>query len=110
LAKKAKVTFDPIVFLAGVDAVRNPSNYRKGQIVFAQGDPADSVFFIQRGRLKLTVVSGQGKEAVVAFLGAGDFISEGCLAGRMRRMSTASAMTECVISRVGKSTMNRNAS
>jgi CRP-like cAMP-binding protein len=63
------------------------------------------VFFVQSGRVKLTVVSKQGKEAVVAFLGAGDFVGEGCLGGRMRRMSTASAVTECVITRVDRPAM-----
>jgi CRP/FNR family transcriptional regulator, cyclic AMP receptor protein len=105
LAKKEKSPFDPNEFLAGADGGRKILNYRRGQIVFAQGDPADSVFFIKSGRLKLTVLSKQGKEAVVAFLSAGDFVGEGCLGGRTRRMSTASAMTECVISRVEKPMM-----
>jgi CRP/FNR family transcriptional regulator, cyclic AMP receptor protein len=105
VAKKANSAFDPNVFLAEADGGRKILNYRKGQIVFSQGDPANAVFFIQSGRVKLTVISKQGKEAVVAFLGAGDFIGEGCLGGRMRRMSTASAMTECVITGVDRSTM-----
>jgi CRP/FNR family cyclic AMP-dependent transcriptional regulator len=105
VARKANPAFDPNVFLAEADGGRKVLNYRKGQIVFAQGDPANSVFFIRSGRLKLTVVSRQGREAVVAFLGAGDFVGEGCLGGRMRRMSTASAMTECVITRVDRPVM-----
>jgi CRP/FNR family cyclic AMP-dependent transcriptional regulator len=105
VARKANSAFDPNAFLAEANGGRKILNYRKGQIVFAQDDQADSVFFIQSGRLKLAVVSQQGKEAVVAFLGAGDFVGEGCLGGRMRRMSTASAMTECVLTRVDRPLM-----
>src|SRR5438132_2853946 len=73
----------------------------------AQGDPADSVLYIREGRVKIAVVSDQGKEAVVAFLKAGDFIGEGCLTGRPRRISTARALEDSVISRVDKATMAR---
>jgi hypothetical protein len=80
---KGKPPFDPQVFLAKVNGGgRTISDYRKDQIVFRQGDPSDSVFYIQSGKVKKTVVSEQGKEAVVAVLGAGDFFGEGCLAGR----------------------------
>jgi CRP-like cAMP-binding protein len=72
------------------------SKYGKGQVVFAQGDPADSVFYIREGRVKIAVVSAQGKEAVVAFLKARDFIGEGCLTGRLRRISTARALEDSV--------------
>jgi len=75
--------------------------------VFAQGDPADSIFYIQQGRIKIAVVSAQGKEAVIAFLKAGDFIGEGCLTGRPRRVSTARALEDSVVTRVDKSTMVR---
>jgi CRP-like cAMP-binding protein len=71
--------------------------YRKDQIVFSQGEPADSIFYLQEGELKLTVASEQGKEAIVAFLGAGDFFGEGCLAGQPVRMATAAAVEECVV-------------
>jgi CRP/FNR family transcriptional regulator, cyclic AMP receptor protein len=79
----------------------------KGQVVFGQGDPADCVFYIREGRVKIAVVSAQGKEAVVAFLKAGDFIGEGCLTGRPRRVSTARAMEDSVIARLDKGTMVR---
>jgi signal-transduction protein with cAMP-binding, CBS, and nucleotidyltransferase domain len=83
------------------------SEYEKGQVVFAQGDPADSVFYIREGRVKIAVISEQGKEAIVAFLKAGDFIGEGCLTGRPRRVSTAMALQDSVITRVDKVTMVR---
>jgi CRP/FNR family transcriptional regulator, cyclic AMP receptor protein len=94
MARKAKRKFDPGAFLAKADGGVIISNYQKGQVVFTQGDPADSVFYIREGRIKMTVVSEQGKEAVVAFLKAGDFIGEGCLTGRARRVSTARALED----------------
>jgi CRP-like cAMP-binding protein len=105
MVKKANRAFDPKVFLAVVGVGKTISKYRKGQIVFAQGDAGDAVFFVEKGRVKVTVLSEQGKEAIIAFLGPGDFIGEGCLGSRARRISTASAMTERVITRVEKSTM-----
>jgi CRP-like cAMP-binding protein len=98
----ARPPFDPKVFLSKVNGGRAISDYRKDQIVYRQGDPADSVFYIQSGNVKATVVSEQGKEAVVAILGADDFFGEGCLAGQLLRLSTVSAMTECVIVRIAK--------
>jgi CRP/FNR family transcriptional regulator, cyclic AMP receptor protein len=105
VAKKARSKFNPEAFLAKADGRLTVLTYRKGQIVFAQGDPADSVLYIQQGRIKIAVVSAQGKEAVIAFLKAGDFIGEGCLTGRPRRVSTARALEDSVVSRVDKSTM-----
>ena len=99
MKRKAKLPFDPKVFLSKVDGGRATSDYRKDQIVYRQGDPADSVFYIRSGKVKATVVSEQGKEAVVALLGADDFFGEGCLAGQPLRLSTASAMAQCVIVR-----------
>ena len=75
--------------------------------MFRQGDPSDAVFYIQSGRVKKTVVSEQGKEAVVAVLGAGDFFGEGCLAGEALRLSTVSALTKCVIARISKAEITR---
>jgi CRP/FNR family transcriptional regulator, cyclic AMP receptor protein len=71
-------------------------------VIFAQGNPADAVFNIQKGKVKLTVVSNAGKEAVIAILGPGDFFGEGCLAGQQMRMSTATAMTACSVARLEK--------
>ena len=107
MAKKRRPTFDPKSFLAEVGEGRTISQYRKDQIVFSQGDPADAVFYIQKGKVKVTVVSDQGKEAVVAILGAGEFCGEGCLAGQARRIATVRAMTECTIMRLQKTSIVR---
>ena len=107
MAKKSKSKFDPEVFLAKADGGVAISKYEKDQVVFTQGEPADSIFYIREGRVKIAVVSDQGKEAVVAFLKAGDFIGEGCLTGRPRHVSTAMALEDSVITRVDKSTMVR---
>jgi CRP/FNR family cyclic AMP-dependent transcriptional regulator len=107
MAKTSKSTFDPEVFLAKADGGVTVSKYRKGQVVFTQGEPADSVFYIREGQIKIAVVSAQGKEAIVAFLKAGDFIGEGCLTGRPRRVSTARAVEDSVITRLDKATMVR---
>ena len=107
MAKKSKPKFDPEVFLAKADGGLTISKHGKGQVVFAQGDPADSVFYIREGRVKIAVMSDQGKEAVVAFLKAGDFIGEGCLTGRPRRVSTARAVEDSIITRMDKATMVR---
>jgi CRP/FNR family transcriptional regulator, cyclic AMP receptor protein len=107
MKRKAKLPFDPKVFLSKVDGGRATSDYRKDQIVYRQGDPADSVFYIRNGKVKATVVSEQGKEAVVALLGADDFFGEGCLAGQPLRLSTASAMMQCVIVRIAKADITR---
>jgi CRP/FNR family cyclic AMP-dependent transcriptional regulator len=77
MKRKGKLPFDPKVFLSKVNGGRAISDYRKDQIVYTQGEPADSVFYIQSGKVKKTVVSEQGKEAVVALLGTGDFFGEG---------------------------------
>jgi CRP/FNR family transcriptional regulator, cyclic AMP receptor protein len=102
MKRKAKLPFDPKEFLSKVNGGQRIADYRKGQIVFRQGDPSDAVFYIQSGKAKKTVVSEQGKEAVVALLDAGDFFGEGCLAGEALRLSTVSALTKCVIARISK--------
>jgi CRP/FNR family cyclic AMP-dependent transcriptional regulator len=103
--RRSKATFDPKKFLAKVGEGKTVSKYRKGQIVFSQGEAADAVFYIQQGTVKLTVVSDQGKEAVVAMLGPGHFFGEGCLNGHPLRVATTSAVDECVITRLEKATM-----
>jgi CRP/FNR family cyclic AMP-dependent transcriptional regulator len=107
MERKAKQSFDPKVFLSKVNGGRAISDYRKNQIVYRQGEPADSVFYIQSGKVKKTVVSEQGKEAVVALLGTGDFFGEGCLTGQPLRLATVSAITECVIVRIAKADVTR---
>ena len=105
--RKAKLPFDPKAFLAKVNGGQRIFDYHKDQIVYRQGDPADTVFYIQSGKVKKTVVSEQGKEAVVALLGTGDFFGEGCLTGQPLRLSTVSAITECVIVRIAKADITR---
>jgi CRP/FNR family cyclic AMP-dependent transcriptional regulator len=107
MISKGKPPFDPKVFLAKINGGRSVADYRTGQIVYTQGEPADSVFYIQRGKVRKTVVSEQGKEAVVALLGTGDFFGEGCLTGEPLRLATVSAMTECVIVRIAKADIIR---
>jgi CRP/FNR family cyclic AMP-dependent transcriptional regulator len=97
--------FDPEAFLAHVDAGKTIATYRAGQTVFAQGDVADTVFYIQKGRLKVIVLSEQGKEAVVGILQAGQFFGEGCINGHPLRIATTTAMEECVITVITKKTM-----
>src|ERR1041384_1787789 len=99
--------FDPEAFLAKADVGRTITHYQSGQVIFSQTDPADAVFYLQQGKIKLTVVSNRGKEAVVAILGAGDFFGEGCLAGQQLRMATATAMSACTIMRLEKSAVVR---
>jgi CRP/FNR family cyclic AMP-dependent transcriptional regulator len=107
MKRPGKRPFDPKVFLSKVNGGRAVADYRKDQIVYRQGDLADSVFFIQSGKVKKTVVSEQGKEAVVALLGTDDFFGEACLAGEVRRLATVAAMTKCVIVRISKEDITR---
>jgi CRP-like cAMP-binding protein len=103
--KEAKASFDPKIFLARVGEGKTVAKYRKNQIIFSQGQIADAVFYIQQGNVRLTVVSEQGKEAVVAIIEAGQFFGEGCLNGHPLRTATTRAMEECVITRIDKATM-----
>lgn len=102
MANKGHLLFDAKSFLAQVGDGRSIGKYSKDQIVFSQGDPADAVFFIQKGRAKITVVSEQGKEAVVAILGTDEFFGEACLAGQTQRISTVTTMVDSVIARLDK--------
>ena len=102
---KGKLPFDPKMFLAKVGKGKTISKYRTDQIVFSQGDLANAVFYIQQGKVKLSVLSEQGKEAVVAILGPGHFFGEGCLNGHSLRIATTRAVDECVITRLEKATM-----
>jgi CRP/FNR family cyclic AMP-dependent transcriptional regulator len=107
MAPKRRAAFSPKAFLAKVGEGRSIATYRKSQIVFSQGDPADAVFYIQKGKVKVTVVSDQGKEAVVAILEADEFFGEACLAGQTQRISTVAVMTESVIMRLEKAAIVR---
>jgi CRP-like cAMP-binding protein len=105
MKRRGKIPFDPKIFLAKVGEGKTISKYRKDQVVFSQGQIADAVFYIRQGKVKLTVISDQGKEAVVAILGSGDFFGEGCLNGHPVRIATTRAMDECVITRLEKAAM-----
>ena len=102
-----RALFNPKSFLAKVGEGRSIDTYHKDQIVFSQGDPADAVFYIQKGKVKVTVVSEQGKEAVVAIPGTNEFFGEGCLAGQAKRIATVTTMTESVIVRLEKAAIVR---
>ena len=105
LRKRGRASFDAKTFLAKVGEGKTISKYQKDQIVFSQGDAANAVFYIQRGKVKLTVVSEQGKEAIVGLLAAGHFFGEGCLNNHPLRVTTATAVEECLITRISKSAM-----
>ena len=106
-AYERQLAFDPKVFLATAGAGRAIVQYRKNNAVFSQGDPADAIFYIQRGKVKITVVSKNGKEAVLTILGINDFLGEGCLTGQPVRLATATALSECSMIRISKKTMVR---
>jgi CRP/FNR family transcriptional regulator, cyclic AMP receptor protein len=108
MAKRAKkIAFDANAFLATVDGGRTLSDYRKDEVVFSQGNPADSIYYIRKGKIKVVVTSEHGKEAVVAILGTGQFFGEGCLIGQPVRLATATAMTESTVMRLEKAEMVR---
>ncbi len=100
-------SFDPKSFLAKVGEGRSIGKYQKGHAVFSQGDPAEAVFYIQKGRVKISVVSEHGKEAVVAILGSDEFFGEACLAGQVQRIATATAIMESTIARLDKAAILR---
>ncbi len=104
-AAKKKRDFDPHAFLSTISEGRKFVLFLRKQTIFAQGDTADAVFHIQTGKVKLTVVSKTGKEATIGILGDGDFFGEGGLAGQVLRMSSATAMTDCVVLRIDKKAM-----
>ncbi len=106
MAKKAK-SFDPEIFLATVNHGRALSEFRTGRVVFSQGDAADSVFYLVRGKVKIAVTSEQGKEAVVGLFGEGDFFGEGCLIGQPVRLATATSMSDTSVMRIEKAEMIR---
>jgi CRP-like cAMP-binding protein len=99
---KLKPAFDVKDFLSKTNGGRTNIACSDDAVIFSQGDLADAIFYIQKGKAKLSVISKQGKEAVVAILGVGDFFGEGCLAGQPRRMATAVCMSECSIMRLEK--------
>src|SRR5246500_4207213 len=106
LARKETKLVDPTVFLATVGLGRTLRRYRPKQAVFSQGDPADTVFYIRQGKVRLSVLSKQGKEATIALLGSGDFLGEGCIASDQPVcMASATAATDCCILKIEKKAM-----
>jgi CRP/FNR family transcriptional regulator, cyclic AMP receptor protein len=104
-AAKKRRKFDPKTFLSTIDRGRTIATVPKKQAIFVQGDSSDAVFYIQRGRVKLTVVAKSGKEATLGILNEGVFFGEGCLAGQPVRMCSATAETDCSLMRVDKKSM-----
>jgi CRP-like cAMP-binding protein len=104
-ALKKHRKFDLKTFLSTIDGGRTIATAPKKHTIFAQGDSANSVFYIQKGRVRLTVLSSSGKEATIGVLNEGDFFGEGCLAGQPLRMCSATAMTDCTVMRIDKKSM-----
>lgn len=104
-AAKKRRDFDPHAFLATIGEGRKIVAFPAKQTIFAQGDPTDAVFYVQTGKVRLTVVSNDGKEATIGILGEGEFFGEGALAGQPLRMGSAAAMTDCAILRIDKKAM-----
>ena len=102
---KARCSFDPKIFLATLGEGREVVSFAEKQTIFTQGDAADAVFYIQKGKVRLTVLSSNGKEATLGLLGAGDFFGEGGLGGQPFRMGSANAMTGCELLRIDKKAM-----
>ena len=107
MTSKDRQSFSPKSFLAEANGGRHIVEYGKDQIVFSQGESADAVFYIQKGKVKVAVISEQGKEAIVALQGPDEFLGEGCLNGQRKRLATATAMMECTIMRVERTEMLR---
>ncbi|HEY0257451.1 MAG TPA: Crp/Fnr family transcriptional regulator [Candidatus Methylacidiphilales bacterium] len=106
MAKKPTDTFD-LRRLPNADGMTTDIIFRKGQTVFAQGEPAEALYYLRKGQVKVTVISELGKEAVIAILGHGSFFGEGCLTGQQVRMASATAMTDCVAIRLEKAAVIR---
>ncbi len=104
-AAKKNPVFNPNAFLGTVSQEQKAVLFAKKQAIFAQGEVADAVFYVQEGKVRLTVVSHMGREATVGTLSDGDFCGEGCLAGQALRMGSAIAMTECSVLRIDKKAM-----
>jgi CRP-like cAMP-binding protein len=105
MESKMKQPFDPVTFLGKVGAGKTILNYQRNQTVFEQGDVADTVFYLQKGRIKLTVISEQGKEAVIGILEPTQFFGEECLNGHPIRIAMTTAMEECVVTSITKAAM-----
>jgi CRP/FNR family cyclic AMP-dependent transcriptional regulator len=105
VAAKKSSKFDPQTFLSTIDGGRKITAFPKKQTIFVQGDPSDAVFYLQKGKVKLTVVSTVGKEATIGILNEGSFFGEGCLTGQPLRLCAATAITDCAVMRIEKNAM-----
>jgi len=101
-AAEIRRKFNPQTFLSTIDGGRKIASFGKKQVIFAQGDSSNAVFYIQKGKVKLTVLAKSGKEATIGILNEGAFFGEGCLTGQPRRLCSATAMTECSVMRIEK--------
>jgi CRP/FNR family transcriptional regulator, cyclic AMP receptor protein len=106
-SRKKTPDFNPLAFLSSIGRGRRMVPFKKRELIYAQGDDVDGLFFIQTGKIRLSVVSDDGREAVLGILGAGDFFGEGGLAGQLLRMSSATALTDCVLLNVDKTALVR---
>jgi CRP/FNR family transcriptional regulator, cyclic AMP receptor protein len=102
---KKRTEFDPKTFLSTIDGGRKIATFSKKRTIFIQDDPSHAVFFIQKGKVRLTVVSKSGKEATIGILNEGDFFGEGCLTGQLLRLCSATAMTDCSVMQIDKKSM-----
>jgi CRP/FNR family cyclic AMP-dependent transcriptional regulator len=102
MTRSLAVDFDPKLFLSTENKGRTEASYRTGKLLFTQSDPADSIFYVQSGKVKVSVTSKQGKEAVVGIFGTGEFFGEGCLIGQSLRLATATTISESAVMRVEK--------
>ena len=105
VSTKKLIKFDPKTFLSTIDGGRKTTAFSKKQAIFVQGDPSDAVFYVQKGKVRLTVVSKSGKEATIGIMKEGDFFGEGCLAGQTLRLFSATAMTDCSVMQIDKKYM-----
>ena len=106
--KNGNTVFDPETFLARAGLGKQVLNLKKNEAAYAQGDPADAIFYVQKGQLRVTITSANGKEATLALVGAGEFLGEDCMVlAHPLRLATASAMTECALLRISKAEMVR---
>src|SRR5580658_3236580 len=105
--QKKTHAFNPVTFLSSIGKGRRMVSFQKKEMIFAQGDDMDGLFFVQTGKIRLSVVSDDGREAVLGILGVGDFFGEGGLAGQLLRMSSATALTDCVLLNVDTTALLR---
>jgi CRP/FNR family transcriptional regulator, cyclic AMP receptor protein len=105
MVAKRFIKFDTSTFLSTIDGGKNITVFPKKEAIFAQGEPSDAVFYLQKGKVRLTVTSRKGKEVTIGLLNEGDFFGEGCLTGQLFRLCSVSTMTDCSVMRIDKKAM-----